>query len=72
MNPGPAEPEADMLPSEPAQLRQECVGIGGQVGMQLKIVTNMMRGGVRKLVYDTDRPAILKEDLVGLHLYGDW
>ena len=33
---------------------------------------NVVRGGVRKLVYDTDRPAILKGDLVGLYVDGNW
>ena len=30
------------------------------------------RGGVRKFVYDVDRPAVLKGDLVGLCVDGKW
>ena len=33
---------------------------------------NMIRYGVRKFVYDMHRPSLLKGDLVGLCLDGNW
>ena len=37
-----------------------------------KLAANVVRGGVRKLTYDTNRPAILKRGLVGLYVDGNW
>ena len=36
-----------------------------------KLATNMVRSGVRKLVYVTNRSAILKKDLVRLGVDGN-
>ena len=37
----------------------------------VKLAMNMVRGCVRKTVYGMDRPAILKEDLMGLCVNGN-
>ena len=37
-----------------------------------KLTMNMVRGEVRKFVYDTHRLAILKKDLVGLCVADNW
>ena len=40
--------------------------------MHFKLQMDMVKGGVRKFVYDADRPAVLKEDLAGLCVDGNW
>ena len=40
--------------------------------MQFKVGGKCGECGVRKLVYNTNRPAILKMDLVGLSVDGNW
>ena len=51
---------------------QECVGIGGLVDMQFEIGDGYDQGGVRYFAYDAKRPAVLKWDLVGLCMDGNW
>ena len=53
-------------------LDQESVRFGGQVGMKFQTCGGCGRGDIRKLVYDTDRLAILKGDLVGLFVDSNW
>ena len=36
-----------------------------------KLMVNVVRGGVRKFVYYTNRPAILKRDLMGFCVDGN-
>ena len=38
----------------------------------LKLPANVVRGGVWQFVYDTNRPAFLERDLVGLGVNGNW
>ena len=40
--------------------------------MLLLGTVDMVRGGVRKFVYDMDRPAILKGHLEGMVMEGKW
>ena len=47
-------------------LDQDCVGIEGQVGMQFKIFIRYGRGGVRKFVYNMDRPTTPPDPCSGL------
>ena len=47
-------------PSEITRCIQEAVGIEVQVGMTLDLV----RGSVRKFLYDVDRPALLERELM--------
>ena len=49
-----------------------CVMIGGQVGMQFQIGGRCGQGGIWKFVYDTDRPAFMERDLMGLCVDGNW
>ena len=37
-----------------------------------KLAANVVRGAVWQFVYDTNRPAVLKRDLVGLDVDGNW
>ena len=37
-----------------------------------KLVANVVWGGVWQFVYDTNRPAFLERDLVGLYVNGNW
>ena len=46
--------------------------IGGPADMQLKIGCECGQGGVWQFVYDTYTPGILKADLVGLRVSGNW
>ena len=38
----------------------------------LKLAVNVIWGGIWQFLYDTNRPAILKGDLVKLGVYGNW
>ena len=53
-------------------LDQECVEIGGQVGMRFKLAVDNLRVRVRKFVYDTDKAANLNGKLVELCVDGNW
>ena len=48
-----------------------CDVIGGCVG-KLKLAANVVRGAVCQFVYDTNRTAFLKRDLVELSVIGSW
>ena len=50
---------------------QEHVVIGGQVGMQFQICNEYGQEWSQKLVYDMDRPAVIKRDLVRLCVNGN-
>ena len=40
-------------------------GLKGKLVSHFKLAVGMVGGGVRELVYDADRPAFLKRELVG-------
>ena len=46
--------------------------IRGQVGMLFQTGSKCGRGEVWQFVYDTNRPAFLERDLVGLGVNGNW
>ena len=37
-----------------------------------KLAANVVSGGIWQFVNDTNRPAFLEKDLVGLHVNGNW
>ena len=39
---------------------------------RLKLVADMVGGGIREFVSDTDRPALLERELMGLGVDGYW
>ena len=39
---------------------------------RFKLAVDVVWGGVRWFVYDTDRPAFLERDLVGLSVNSNW
>ena len=50
-----------------------CLGQGhDMIGGQFQTGGKCHWGGLRKLVYDTNRTAILKRDLVRLYVDGNW
>ena len=46
--------------------------IGGKVDMLFQIGSDMVRDGIWQFVYDTNRPAFLERDLVGVGVNGNW
>ena len=46
--------------------------IGGQVGMLFETAGECGQGGVKQFIYDTNRPAFLERNLVGLGVNGNW
>ena len=54
------------------------VETGGVSGLEdglvcsFKLAVDVVRGGVRQFVYDTDRPAFFERDLVGLSVDSNW
>ena len=47
-------------------------GLEDKLVCNFKLATDVVRDGVRKLVYGTERSTILKGDLVGLCVDGNW
>ena len=47
-------------------------GLENKFVCNFKLAMDMVRGGVRKLLCDMDRSAILKGDLVALFVGGNW
>ena len=46
--------------------------LGDELVCCFKLAANVVRGGVWQFVYDTDRPAFLERDLVGLCVNVNW
>ena len=47
-------------------------GLEDKLVCRFKLVVDVVWGGVRQFVYDTNRPAFLERDLVGLSVDSNW